>query len=250
MYRDLMDKADKEALHPIISSHNWIFFRDNDDFEQSFDKLINALDTNLDHVREHTRLLVRALEWQSSGGGLLSDTEITRAETWLGTGMNLQPEPTDLHTQYIFASRKAAIRRQRRILAGVTIALVVAIGLAIASFFLFQLSEVRRVEAEQAQCLAEVRGNEVRSLALAANARNLINDAENSLGLALAISAYEAYDPPRADVQQTLADAIYGPNARYRMSGHSKSVLDVAYSPDGSTGYSVPPDGKLIMWNL
>ena len=253
MYRELVDSDDKAALHPSISSHNWIFFRDDDDFEQSFEKLVNALDTDLGHVRDHTRWLVRALEWEASGHNpsvLLNGIEITNAESWLRSGMNLQPEPTDLHTQYIFASRTAETRRQRRILVGVTVALVVAIGLAIASFFLFQLSEVRRVQAEAAQLLAEDRGNEARSLALAANARNLINDAENGLGLVLAIAAYQAYEPPRADVQQTLARAIYGPNARFRLEGHSKSVLDVAYSPDGTAGYSVSSDGKLIMWDL
>ncbi len=253
MYRDLVAADDKAALHPSISSHNWIFFRDEDDFDQSFTQLVNALDTDLDHVRDHTRLLVRALEWEAAGQNrsvLLNGIEIRQAEIWLRTGMTLQPEPTDLHTQYIFASRTAETRRQRRILAGVTVALIVAVGLAIASFFLFQLSEVRRVQAEAAQLLAEDRGNEASSLALAANARNLINDAENSLGLVLAIAAYDAYEPPRADVQQTLARAIYGPNARYRLEGHTKSVLDVAYSPDGTAGYSVSSDGKLIMWAM
>src|SRR5712691_10046962 len=35
-----------ESTHPAISSHNWLFFRDADDFNASFKNLIAALDTD------------------------------------------------------------------------------------------------------------------------------------------------------------------------------------------------------------
>lgn len=253
LFRDLVEKDDKEILHPMISSHNWVFFRERDPFDMAFESLIRALDTDLEHVREHTRLLVRAKEWDANKrdpGMLLSGVELSRAEDWLTGGMNLHPEPTDLHTQYIIASRNADAVRQRRILAAVSVALVVAITLAIISLFLFRLSEVRRDEAERLRILADQRRQEARSLALAANTRNLINDSQNNLALALAIAAYQEQQPPLADVQQTLARAIYGPGAAARLEGHQKSVLDVAYSPDGQTVYSVSSDGSLIVWNL
>ncbi|MAS36591.1 MAG: hypothetical protein CL610_21480 [Anaerolineaceae bacterium] len=252
LFRELVETPDKDALHPTISSHNWIFFRKHDDFDRAFDSLRESLDTDLDHTREHTRLLLRALEWDQSGRDsslLLNGNEITRAEAWLTGSMDLHPEPTDLHTQYIIASRNAETTRQRRILAGVSVALVVAVGLAIVSLFLYQLSETRRQEAERLRLVAEERGQESNSLALAANARNLINDAQTNLGLALAIAAYDANDDPLADVQQTLARAIYGPGARYRLEGHGKSVLDVAFDPGGTRAYSVSSDGTLITWN-
>src|SRR5690606_6654388 len=113
-----------------------------------------------------------------------------------------------------------------------------------------QLSEVRRQESDRLRMLAELREQESTSLALAANARNLINDAENNLGLALAIAAYEANPSPLADVQQTLARAVYGPGARYRLRAHQTSVLDVAFSTGGSTAYSASADGTIGIWNL
>jgi WD40 repeat protein len=253
LFRELKTKDDKDALHPIVSSHNWVMFQDSQKFDAAFENLITALDTDLEHTREHTRLLVRALEWDAAKRNaslLLRGTEVTKAEAWLTGSMDLHPEPTDLQTQFIIASRKAETIRQRRILLSVSVALVVALGLAIVSLFLYRLSEVRRQEAERLRLVAELRGQESRSLALAANARNLINDAENNLGLALAIAAYETNPTPLADVQQTLARAIYGPGARYRLTGHQKSVLDVAFSPGGSTAYSASADGTVGVWSL
>ncbi|HLV36444.1 MAG TPA: TIR domain-containing protein, partial [Spirillospora sp.] len=253
LFRDLVTEEHKNALHPIISSHNWVFFRETEDFDRSFENLLNALDTDLEHVREHTRLLVRAKEWDASNRDpslLLNGIEITKAEAWLTSGMDLQPEPTDLHTQYIIASRRAETLRQRRLLAGVSVALVVAVALALVALLMFSLAETRREEAERLRLVADQRRQEARSLALAANTRNLISDGENSLALALAIAAYEVHQPPLADVQQTLARAIYGPGASARLEGHQKSVLGVAYSPDGQTAYSVSSDGTLTIWNL
>ncbi len=253
LHRELVADDDKAMLHPVISSHNWIFLRDQDDFDAAFTNLIGSLDMDLEHVHEHTRLLVRALEWDAEGrnpSNLLNGSEITKAEAWLTGGMNLQPEPTDLQTQYILASRKAATARSRRTLAGVTVALIVAIALAIVSLFLFQLSETRRMESDRLRTVAEDKSNEARSLALAANARNLIRDHNNNLGLSLAIAAYQAHNPARPDVQQTLAGAVYGPGARFRLQDQEKSVLDVAISADVQTGYSVSSDGSLDIWDL
>src|SRR5438874_3269573 len=44
-----------------LAKLNWIFFRENDDFEKATDTLIKALDTDLDWVHAHTRLLTRAI---------------------------------------------------------------------------------------------------------------------------------------------------------------------------------------------
>lgn len=260
LYRDLVEESDKAAMHEAISSHNWIFFREADGFDNAFEKLTNALDTDLSHVREHTRLLVRAIEWDQQNRNsslLLNGTEIQKAEVWLTEGISKKPEPTDLHTQFILASRSAETRRQRTLLIGVTIALVVSLLLAVASLFLFSLAETRRTEAENnralavtAQAVAEIRGDQARSLALAANARNLIGEDNPSLGLALALEAFQAFQPPLADIQQTLAQAIYGADARYRLQSQTKSILGVAFNPDGKTGLSLSADSSVVEWDL
>jgi hypothetical protein len=47
-----------------IRDLNWIFFEDEAKFEESFGNLILALDTDLELAKEHTRLLIRAYEWE------------------------------------------------------------------------------------------------------------------------------------------------------------------------------------------
>ena len=39
-----------------ISKLNWLFFRENDDFESVFDRLIETINTDLEHKKTHTRL--------------------------------------------------------------------------------------------------------------------------------------------------------------------------------------------------
>ncbi|MEM9219914.1 MAG: hypothetical protein AAGD25_37000 [Cyanobacteria bacterium P01_F01_bin.150] len=43
---------------------NWLFFKEDNDFDTAFHSLVDTLNTDLDHVKAHTRLLVRALEWE------------------------------------------------------------------------------------------------------------------------------------------------------------------------------------------
>ncbi len=259
LYRELIEEKDKAALHPTISSHNWIFFRETDDFTDSMRRLISALETDLDHVSEHTRLLIRAIEWDQHDREkslLLNGSEINRAEAWLSRNINKTPEPTDLHSQYIFASRSQENSRQRRLLLGVTVAMFVAITLAIISLFLWGLAEGARrkavtseATAVAAQGIAEAKSNLAASLALAANARNFQANDNPNLGLRLALEAYAVNQPAVADVQQTLANIIYDPGARFSKTVHEKAVMDVALSTDGTQAVSVSKDGKLIIWD-
>jgi hypothetical protein len=57
VYRDV----DPESTPSQLAAVNWIFFREQDDFDSAFERLLRALDTNLPWVKEHTRLLLRAL---------------------------------------------------------------------------------------------------------------------------------------------------------------------------------------------
>lgn len=259
LYRDI-ERAQQADLHPSISSHNWIFFREQDNFDEAIEKLTVALNTDLEYLREHTRLLVRAIEWNTQNRDnafLLNRQETLRAEEWLTLSMNRNPSPTELHTDYILASKRIEDRRQRMLLSGVSIGLVVALSLAVISLLLFRTAETERVRAVSAEAtavyahgIAETRGNQASSLALAANARNIIREGSPNVGLALAIEAFNVHQPPMADIQQTVAQAIYGAGARFRLQGHGQSVVDVAFTPDGKYGISIASDGTMIQWDV
>lgn len=107
-------------VHRSISQHNWIFARETDDHHGAFQELLNALDTDLDYVRAHTRLLVRSLEWQNRGQDsscLLRGIELEDAQHWLNQGINKEPRPTDGQVAYINASleaRTAALKARQK----------------------------------------------------------------------------------------------------------------------------------------
>ena len=59
----LRREVDPKTVHPKMAALNWIFFRENDDFDQAFQSLLKAIDTDLEYIKAHTRLQIRALEW-------------------------------------------------------------------------------------------------------------------------------------------------------------------------------------------
>jgi len=69
-----------------LAKLNWIFCRDGDDFEKAIDTLISAFDTDLDWVHDHTRLLTRAIQWNTNGKNnsfVFRGDELRSAERWL-----------------------------------------------------------------------------------------------------------------------------------------------------------------------
>ena len=61
------DGFEKEQRHPALSKHHWLYFREQDAFDAAFASLVEAPNTDLAHVREYTRILVRAMEWDKRG---------------------------------------------------------------------------------------------------------------------------------------------------------------------------------------
>ncbi len=58
----VLREVETESVEDELAKLNWIFFRDSDHFDTSLKQLLTALDTDLELVRAHTRLLVRAVE--------------------------------------------------------------------------------------------------------------------------------------------------------------------------------------------
>jgi len=130
---------------------NWLFFRDGDDIRSEMAELLNIIDVDLAYVQTHTRILVRAKDWESRGRDpsfLLSGTEMYDATTWLAASENKKPAPTDLHREYINASKQRQTGTRRRIFVSVVISIVMT-GLLIASvIFSIQAGNAADKEAE------------------------------------------------------------------------------------------------------
>ena len=95
---------------------NWLFFRATDDFPTAFAELYKILTTDVDHVKYHTRLTVRAKEWEDQDSKpefLLRGDDLRTAEKWLADSQSRDPRPTNLHARYIQASAAEELRLQK-----------------------------------------------------------------------------------------------------------------------------------------
>lgn len=116
-HQKIVDPLDKALIHPSISAHNWLPFKEEDDFAEGIAELLETIETDLRHVRFHTRLQTRAREWQQRKGNpayLLSTGELAEAQAWLAKASldDKRPIVTKLQIHYIEASQKAEDRRK------------------------------------------------------------------------------------------------------------------------------------------
>ncbi|HEY9674343.1 MAG TPA: TIR domain-containing protein [Waterburya sp.] len=107
--------VDFNRVHPELARVNAIYFREIDAFGSALQKLLTALETDLTHVRTHTRLLVRAKEWENKeydNSFLLRGSELKAAKQWLAQSSSKDPQPTALHREFIDTSQVAEMKRQ------------------------------------------------------------------------------------------------------------------------------------------
>jgi WD40 repeat protein len=117
-----------------IRFRNWIPVDGEGPFEAGVERVVAALETDLEWERQHTRLTVKALEWDAAGRDrsfLLRGADLKAAERWLAAGADKDPGPTALEQEYLVAARQSATRRQRALVGGSVAVAVVAIGLLI-----------------------------------------------------------------------------------------------------------------------
>ena len=125
---------DPAAAPPELARLNWTFAREEDGFDAAVAKVGEVLRTNLDWVREHTRLGELAQRWESGGrsnSAVLRGPDLDAAERWLASRPAETAGPTERQKAFIQASRSAATRRQRITVAITAAVAIVSLGLAI-----------------------------------------------------------------------------------------------------------------------
>jgi hypothetical protein len=262
MYRMIADPALQQKLHSAVNAHNWVFFRDTDDFDIAFQALIDAMDTDLAYVREHTRLLVRARSWEAAqhdGSQLLRGNDLKVAEEWVAVGQaKARNKPSELHFDYIHRSRRAQNRRRQRTI-GLSILIAIIIGLMIASLLLRQEAEQKRDEANRSEKEARIAQEEAVQQGLVSKAIGLAAQAQLELfgtfperGVLLPLEALENL-PYVWEADRALGAAVQISRARSQFVGHEGPLQDVAWSPDGTrvvtASVTASGSGSVIIWD-
>src|SRR6516225_3730928 len=94
VFRPVQDKDVPEALSKL----NFIFFDDVARFEQSADKLAEALNTDISWIRQHTDFGEQARRWtlaKGPSGLLLRSPVLEQAERWIAARPTAAPAPTE-----------------------------------------------------------------------------------------------------------------------------------------------------------
>ncbi len=228
-----------------IGHINWVYFcphaGQENPFDEAFKKVILALEADYEHSREHTRLLLRAIEWdkrQKNPSYVLKGAEIEKAEGWQMTAVAKNPSPTSLQSEYIHTSRKIQRRQQQRFMGVIGVLLVLAAIAAVVA--LFQAGEARRQEGIALTALAQSRRDEeiAQSHALSAAAQQPGNE---PIAVALALEATRSEYVPE-EIFKTLQTIAYRPGS-----------IHYNYIPSPSDAFpferypAVAPDGQFVV---
>lgn len=228
LYRDVPGPALPGPLGKI----HFLFFRASDDFDSTFAILKTALDNDLDLKRRHTRLLVRAREWQAHRNHpslLLRGKDLQEAQEWQVKSSGSELLPTPLHSQFILASSRNQSRRQLQTIAAITVALLLTILLSL---------------------FAWNQRNAARRQALLATARYLASQSEQTRLVSVQSSALLAVESARAlpliENNMALGKTLPLLRKRLRIIGAGKPVYAISFNADGTQVATAAEDGAHV----
>jgi hypothetical protein len=260
----LVVREEKGSNAPQQLSHlNWIFFREQDDFNAAIQKLQIAIHTDYEWVQTHRRLQVKALEWERNHkekSFLLRGKELHDAEFQLMTNAAKGPAATELQHSYIHASRKLS-DQQRRL--GTLLAIATAIAMFVLAVYGLQSAQKAKAESERAN-LNEQREIIAKNHAMEKEIEAHINqlsalavtkiDQNYNEALLLGVEAYR-----RAKENQigsyTSQDAITkiiqsNPGLTQILLGHADWVNVMALDAERHVLISGSWDSTIIVWDI
>ncbi len=149
--------AEHAEVFAGLQKLNYIFLRPGqDDFAAGITKILQALDTDLEHVRQHTEILRLARIWSETGrpgSRLLRGKHLETAEIWLTGIGDKQPPASELQIEFLRESREASKKARRRLVGALVTGLVLVMAAAGMAVWMGILASAERhqKEAEQAQ---------------------------------------------------------------------------------------------------
>ena len=255
---------------------NWIFFNKKDSFDEAFKKLLEAINTDYDWVQTHSRLQVKALDWErqnKENSLLLRGKDLEAAEGQLVVNASKEPKPTDLQREYVLKSKKAKETQQR-------ITTAISIGAAVVMLFLTVLAVINAQEANHQRAEAETQRNEAnkqKSIAQANEEKALDNekkardnetlakigeisalavgriDQDYNEALLFSVEAFNQAEKTgfnRESAKSALLTTLQSRHGLVQiLPGHIDWVTGLVYSQDGKTIASSSWDFVTYLWD-
>ncbi len=241
--RDIADKK----LPPMLSPLQYIPFQSNekDDLLLAFDRLTQALNTDLGHVRDHTRLLRRALDWHDAredASLLLVGKDLARAERFLAEQGHASPRSTSLQVRYVVTSRRTEGARQARVRGALIIGLALAVLLSIAAL-------IERYHAVQERDEANRQRQAALGRQLAAESRLLISRQPHLLPRAVLLAIEAMRRSPSIHSDQVLRDEVALLPRIVAKVQFRDAVRAAAFSHNGRYIATACSDGNAAIWD-
>lgn len=270
-------KFEDYPVPPAISHINWIYFTPHagqeNKFEESMPRVIEAIEVDFAYVRDHTRLLQRAREWDTNNrrnSYLLTGDEVTVGETFLMQSATKDPSATEIHHEFIHASRGWENQKVRR-------NLIIAVSVTILSIVLAAFALVQRQRAVEQQAIAEQqRAIAVEQQTIAEQQRAIAveerNRAEEQQQLSdsrrLAVQSLVALDDGAVDLSlllslealdsaETLAAigslvTVFedNPYLDTYLYAHDAPLTSVIYHPNELLMVTGAEDGSISVWDM
>ena len=233
-------------LHPELAKVQWIDFNQNEgDFNANFNQLVRTLDTDREHLQNHTKWSQRALEWQQKNKTkdlLLRGSELAIAEFWLKDIQSQKKQPVATELQKAYIAESSAEKRKNKMLLR---------GAVVGALSIVTLATIGITEAKNQNQMAELKEN-------AGRVETLLN-ADPVEALILAIKATgESVAASLNDVrgretfsrvQSSLRDAAGDARERNLLTANTEAVNSLALSPNGKILASAGDDGMIRLWD-
>jgi hypothetical protein len=164
-------RVDDAAVPPELARLNFVFFDDAARFEESADRLAEALATDVGWIRQHTEFGEAARRWAAAkapSGLLLRSPALEEAERWIASRPRGAPAPTEETQAFVRQSRQAATRRRNILTGSLAAGLILALGLAGLAYWQRGIAVEQRAIAQQNETQAkEERDKATRNFKLA-----------------------------------------------------------------------------------
>lgn len=268
----VIEDVQSDRIPPLLARLNFIFCTSRDPFENAVATLVAALNTDIEWIREHTRLGGLAQRWDGAGRParlLPRGQDIADAEAWRDSRPEEAPAVTPLQADFIRESRRAAGRRQRQWVGGALAIAAATAALAVFAYFQSVEADRQRVVAEAQRARAEAsaaeaerqRANAVeqRDLAEARLREALLQRARRNVADAAALLDEGRYRQSASQIAEALATATALDDASLLEASEAVardlilddrlfSILEGRFPEDGPTPIlAIAPDGQSLI---
>jgi WD40 repeat protein len=244
----VLRRAADSDIPASLARLNFVFFDDPALFDQSLDRLVEALDTDISWIRNHTDIGEQARRWNIAGrpgphGLLLRSPVLEDAERWIASRPEGAPLPTQDVIDFIAESRRGATRRRNMLTASLGTGLVIAAVLAGLAYWQRNVAIDQRILAE---------GRQITSLANLGTSERLRGNWDSALKLGIYTaklrSALGLPDSVDRVVRSSLAGTVSQSALQIILPDQNSTATFADFSPDGTQVVTASPDGAARIW--